>query len=143
MYLERWFLLCGKINAQCSGRSRAVAPGTPSPLWIQILSFSCSFRGKFGQIMGFCLHLGSWRPLLGNPGSATAMLHLTLTEDSPQNVECTTCRMEYQSLAGNVDFMFLIFFCEKPCAIKEMMLQGHTPGWPPWIRHCGREYVHE
>ena len=33
------------------GGSKGV-PGTCAPLWLQILTFSCSFREKFGQIIG-------------------------------------------------------------------------------------------
>ena len=56
------------------------------PLRIQILSFSCSFRGKFRQIIGFCIHLGN---RLGNPGSTTAK--------------------QYKK---NVDLLLLVFFVE-------------------------------
>ena len=40
---------------------------------VQFLSFSCSFRKKIGQIIGWRPHLDSWRPSsrLGNLGSAT------------------------------------------------------------------------
>ena len=34
------------------------------PLWVQILSFSCSFQKFFDQIIGWRPHLGGWRPLL-------------------------------------------------------------------------------
>ena len=39
-------------------------PGTRAPLWIQILSFSCSFGEIFDQIIGWRPRLGGWRPLL-------------------------------------------------------------------------------
>ena len=32
------------------------------PLWIQFLSFACSFREKVGQIIGWHTHPGGWRP---------------------------------------------------------------------------------
>ena len=43
------------------------APGTrPSPPpRVQILSISCSFGGKYGQIIAFHLHFRSWRTPLG------------------------------------------------------------------------------
>ena len=44
------------------------------PLSVQFVSFSCSFRQKYCQIIGFCPKLRNWRsPRLGNPGSATAL----------------------------------------------------------------------
>ena len=40
------------------------APGTRT-LWIQFLSFSCSFREKFWQIIGLHPNLRDWRPPSG------------------------------------------------------------------------------
>ena len=40
--------------------------------WSNFFSFSCNFRQKSCQIIGFYPKLSSWRPRLGNPGSATA-----------------------------------------------------------------------
>ena len=37
----------------------------PLPLWIQFLSFSYSFWGKLGQIIGFLPHLWGWCPPSG------------------------------------------------------------------------------
>ena len=51
---------------------RGGAPGT-RPLLSQILSFSCSFRENFDQIIGWHPHLEVSTPCLGNPGSATAL----------------------------------------------------------------------
>ena len=34
----------------------------PPPPRVRFLSFSCNFREKFGQIIGFCPHLWGWRP---------------------------------------------------------------------------------
>ena len=45
------------IFDRCIGGCKG-APGT-RPLWVQILSFSCSFREEIGQIIGLRPHLGS------------------------------------------------------------------------------------
>ena len=42
----------------CTKGGLAVAP----PFWVQFLSFSCSFREKFGQIIGFHFHFWGWHP---------------------------------------------------------------------------------
>ena len=39
-------------------------PGTRPHLWVQILSFSCSFQEIFDQILGWQPHLWGWRHLL-------------------------------------------------------------------------------
>ena len=54
------------------GGSKAGAMGACPP--VQILSFSCSFRENFGQIIGWHPHLEVGAPPshLRNPGSATA-----------------------------------------------------------------------
>ena len=44
-------------NLRGGGGTRDMWPA--SPLLVQILSFSCSFREKFGQIIDWCHHLGS------------------------------------------------------------------------------------
>ena len=41
---------------------------------VQFLSLSCSLWQKSSQITGFGSKLRSWRPRLGNPGSATELL---------------------------------------------------------------------
>ena len=33
------------------------------PHWVQFLSFSCSFRGTFGQIIGWHPYLRGWHPI--------------------------------------------------------------------------------
>ena len=38
-------------------------PGMRASLWVQFLSFSCSFLGKFWQDNKLAPHLGCWRPL--------------------------------------------------------------------------------
>ena len=44
--------------------------GTHSPLWVKISSFSCNFREKIGQTVGW--HpLRGWQRPVGNPGSTT------------------------------------------------------------------------
>ena len=45
------------------GRSKGV-PGTCTPTGVQILSISCSFWGKIGQIIAFHIHLWNWCPYL-------------------------------------------------------------------------------
>ena len=39
----------------------------PFPIGVEFLSFSCSFREKIRQIIGWCPHLGGWRQLLLSP----------------------------------------------------------------------------
>ena len=46
-------------------------PGTRALILFKLLSFSCSFREKNGQIIGWCPHLWFGVLLLGNPGSVT------------------------------------------------------------------------
>ena len=44
-------------------RIQGGARGTRRPsLWVQFLSFPCSFWGKFDQTIGCPSHLGGWRP---------------------------------------------------------------------------------
>ena len=57
----RYFQECGiNIGGSKGGGTRDACP----PLWVQILSFSCSFQEIFDQIIGCSPHLGGWRPLL-------------------------------------------------------------------------------
>ena len=44
--------------ADLRGGARDARP----PLWVQILSFSCSFWEILGKIIGWRPHLGGWRP---------------------------------------------------------------------------------
>ena len=45
-------------------------PGTN----VQFLSFSCSFRQKSCQLIGFCSKFRGWRPDLGNPGLESSVV---------------------------------------------------------------------
>ena len=77
-------------------------PGTRS-LWVQFLSCSCSFRKKFGQILGWRSDFRGWRTRLGNHGSGTdfpvrpedmytidllrkSRFHCCYSEDMPERV---------------------------------------------------------
>ena len=46
------------------GGSKGAGRQGRAPLWVQIFSFSCSFGGKLGKIIGWCPQLYGWRPLL-------------------------------------------------------------------------------
>ena len=48
------------IFIRSSGGSKGGIQGHATPLWVQILSFSCSFRPKK---IGQYTHFGGWRPL--------------------------------------------------------------------------------
>ena len=50
--MEEIFLTRNRTFWDCIGESKG-APGTRCPLWIQFLSFSCSFWERFGQIIGW------------------------------------------------------------------------------------------
>ena len=50
----------------------ALGTRVPPPPPVQFLSFSCSFRQKPCQIIGFLSKIRVWRPRLGNSGSVTA-----------------------------------------------------------------------
>ena len=70
-------VLSGYIRAVADLRGGARDARPPSPLWPKISSFSCSFRKKIGQIIGWrSPPLGLAPPPLGNPGSATALEHV-------------------------------------------------------------------
>ena len=57
------------------GGSKGV-PGTQAPLWVQFLSFSCSFRQKSCQIISFLREMyGLAPPGLENTGSANEYSH--------------------------------------------------------------------
>ena len=46
----------------CIGGSKGRRQGCAPPIWVQILSFSCSFGGKLCKIIGWSLHIYCWRP---------------------------------------------------------------------------------
>ena len=77
-YVERCNPPRGEQTDTCKNiafpRLRLRAVIVPLHWRIQFLSFSCSFRQKSCQIIGFCAKLRGWRPRLGNPGSTTAVL---------------------------------------------------------------------
>ena len=50
---------------------KPTAAGAGALILFKFLSFSCSFREKIGQIVGWCPHLWFGVLLLGNPGSVT------------------------------------------------------------------------
>ena len=52
------------VEMEIIGGSKGGRQGRAPPLWIRILSFSCSFQEIFDQIIGLHPHLVGWRPLL-------------------------------------------------------------------------------
>ena len=69
---HRWITLDDYVVLTFIGGSKDA-----HPLWVQFLSFLCSFWENFGQIIGRCPHLIGW---LGNPGSATDLHHGYLSD---------------------------------------------------------------
>ena len=56
------FLLLTFIPLFTIGGSKGGRQGRAPPLWVQILSFSCSFWENLGKIIGWRPYLGGWRP---------------------------------------------------------------------------------
>ena len=46
-----------QFNLMYSGFNLTLHKDLRDPLWVQFLSFSCSFREKFGQIINPCIHV--------------------------------------------------------------------------------------
>ena len=61
-----------KSTSSNIGRSKGGGGAKDAPLWVQFLSFSCSFLEKIGQIIAWYAYPEDWRTLVWtNPGSAT------------------------------------------------------------------------
>ena len=72
IYLSTGYIGRSKGGRQESTLSSILPPPLPTP--IQFLSFSCSFRQKPCQIIGFGSKIRGWcPPWMGNPGSATGI----------------------------------------------------------------------
>ena len=66
-----------KLHVHTIGGSKG-APGMRAALGVQILSISCSFGGKIGQIIAFYIHIWSWCPHLGK--TLDLPVHMVHTE---------------------------------------------------------------
>ena len=109
------------------------APRTCAP---QLFSFSCSFRQKSGQIIGFFPKLRVWHPLprLGNPESASETLSCTflnslnISTNFPwffkvpeiSTTTATTWVVQYHSLLADV-------FCPETTSLKYGKSRSLTP----------------